>query len=255
MNVGYVRVSTDDQTVERQIENMKDCHIDKFFSEKASAKNLDRPQLQEMLKFVREGDVIYIDEFSRLARNLKDLLTVMDELNEKKVKLVSLKEKFDIDTPAGKVMLAVTGAIAQMEREYTLERQREGISIAKAAGKYKGRKKIERKDFEKYYRKYKSRIINRKEFALLIDVSRPTLNRMIDEYENSDKAKESADVFEELENQEILEQLEDIKKAKEEKEQNEYDEMRKKFMRTFDIDERQMELLESRKRRKGNKEK
>jgi DNA invertase Pin-like site-specific DNA recombinase len=143
MKVGYIRVSTVDQNDARQIEKMKDYKVEKIYKEKVSGKNLqDRKELQAMLDFVREGDTVYIHDFSRLARSTKDLLDIIDKLKKKKVDLVSFKENIDTNTPTGKLMLTMIGAINEFERENLLERQKEGILIAKELGKYKGRKPI-----------------------------------------------------------------------------------------------------------------
>ena len=140
MIVGYVRVSTEDQNEQRQIEALKPYEIERWFIEKISGKDTERPNLREMLSFVREGDVIVITDYSRMARSTADLLRIVELLSKKKVELISLKEKLDTSTPQGKFMLTVFGALAELERETILERQREGIAIAKQAGKYKGRK-------------------------------------------------------------------------------------------------------------------
>lgn len=139
MNIAYVRVSTIEQNAERQEVALQKNNIDKWFIEKVSAKDTNRPQLQLMLEFAREGDVIFIHDFSRLARSTKDLLSIVEELQRKKVQLVSNKENLDTSTPTGKLMLTMIAAINQFERENILERQREGIAIAKEKGKYKGR--------------------------------------------------------------------------------------------------------------------
>ena len=128
------------------------------------------------------GDVLYVADFSRLARNVRDLLSIAELLKENKVRLVSLKENIDTDTANGKLMFTLIGAIAEFERENLLERQREGIEIAKTKGVYKGRKKKEAADFEKYYALYQKREITKKKMAELLKVSRPTLDRMIREY-------------------------------------------------------------------------
>ena len=130
------------QNPARQTELMKSLGVEKIFSEKVSGKNMDRPQLQEMLKFVREGDTLYVESFSRLSRSTKDLLATTQALTEKGVNLVSTKENVDTTTPQGRFMLTVFAALSELERENILERQREGIAIAKAEGKYKGRKPI-----------------------------------------------------------------------------------------------------------------
>lgn len=179
MNLAYVRVSTVEQNEERQIEALKKFNIEKWFTEKVSGKNMDRPKLQEMLDFCREGDTIYIHDFSRLARSTKDLLDIVERLKEKGVHLVSNKENIDSSTPQGKLMLTMIAAIYEFERENMLERQREGIAIAKREGKFKGRKPLELDDFDKYYELYISRQITKSEMARKLNISRPTLDKMI----------------------------------------------------------------------------
>ena len=140
MKVGYVRCSTAEQNEARQIKMMEDQNVEKIFIDKASGKNTDRSDFKAMMNFVRSGDTVIVENISRIARNTRDLLTIIDTLNEKEVEFVSLKENLDTSTPYGRFMLTVFGALAELERESILERQREGIEIAKAAGKYKGRK-------------------------------------------------------------------------------------------------------------------
>lgn len=143
MKVGYVRVSTIDQNPARQLELMKSFGVEKIYSEKLSGKNTDRPQFKEMIAFLREGDTLYVESFSRLSRSTKDLLNTVSVLTEHGVNLVSHKETVDTTTPQGRFMLTVFAGLSELERENSLERQREGIEIAKAEGKYKGRKPIE----------------------------------------------------------------------------------------------------------------
>lgn len=146
MKVGYVRVSTCEQNPARQDELMMSLDVEKVFTEKISGKNTSRPQFKEMLSFLREGDTLYVESFSRLSRSTRDLLQTVTVLTERGVNLVSDKEKVDTTTPQGRFMLTVFAALAELERESILERQREGIAIAKAEGKYKGRKPIETSD-------------------------------------------------------------------------------------------------------------
>lgn len=143
MKVGYVRVSTLDQNPARQMELMKSLGVEKIFLDKISGKDTNRPQFNEMLSFLREGDTLYIESFSRLSRSTKDLLSTVALLTERGVNLVSDKEKVDTTTPQGRFMLTVFAALSELERENILERQREGIEIAKTEGKYKGRKPVE----------------------------------------------------------------------------------------------------------------
>lgn len=141
--VAYIRVSTQEQNTESQQEILQQYAIDKFFEEKVSGKNTnERPELQAMLDYVRAGDTVYVKDFSRLARSTKDLLWIIEELDKKQVKLISHKEQLDTSTPSGKLMVTMLGAIYEFERANLLERQKDGIMIAKRQGKYKGRKKI-----------------------------------------------------------------------------------------------------------------
>ena len=137
-----------------------------------------------MLDYVREGDTVFIHDFSRLARSTKDLLEIVEKLNGKGVHLVSNKESVDTSTPTGKLMLTMIGAIAEFERQNMLERQKEGIAIAKRNGVYKGRKPVEIEDskFKAAYERYMRREITKTELARELKVSRPTLDKMIREH-------------------------------------------------------------------------
>lgn len=181
MKIGYIRVSTVEQNEARQMVTMEKYEVEKVFSEKVSAKDTNREQLKLMLDFVREGDTIYIHDFSRLARSTKDLLEIVEYLNNKKVHLVSAKENIDSSTPTGKLMLTMIGAINEFERTNMLERQREGIAIAKQEGKYKGRKEVKIDNFEQHYNRYKNREVNKSQLAKELGISRPTLDKLIRE--------------------------------------------------------------------------
>lgn len=145
MKLGYIRVSTVEQNEERQRVALLERGIDadNLYVDKLSGKNADRPQLKALLAFARKGDTVITESISRIARNTKDLLTIVDQLSNRGIEFVSLKESIDTSTPQGKFMLTVFGAMAELERESILERQKEGIAIAKEAGLYKGRQKIE----------------------------------------------------------------------------------------------------------------
>lgn len=142
MRVFYVRCSTVEQNEARQLKMAEEQNAEKLFIDKASGKNTDRAAFKEMMAFVRAGDVVIVESISRIARNTRDLLGIVSELTEKGVEFVSLKENMDTTTPQGRFMLTVFGALAELERESILERQREGIEIAKSEGKYKGRKPL-----------------------------------------------------------------------------------------------------------------
>lgn len=185
MNIAYVRVSTVEQNEARQVEGLKKHNIDKWFTEKISAKDVNRPQLQAMLEFVREGDTVFIHDFSRIARSTKDLLAIVETLNAKDVHLVSNKENIDTSTPTGKLMLTMIGAINEFERMNLLERQREGIALAVHEGKYKGRKEVQIEDFNSYYERYMRREVNKAQLAKELNISRPTLDKLIREHEKT----------------------------------------------------------------------
>lgn len=158
--VGYIRVSAIDQNTEIQKSLLGNVGMDKVFEEKLSGKNTDRPQLQAMLDYVREGDTVYVKDLSRLARNTKDLLYIVEYLNQKGVGLFSIKENIDTSTNFGKLMLTFLGAIYEFERANLLERQRDGIAVAKQQGKYKGRKKVSKpENFKEVYQKWLNRQI------------------------------------------------------------------------------------------------
>lgn len=138
--IAYIRVSTEEQHTDRQDAMFNG--YDKIFREKISGKNADRPELKKLMEYVREGDTVTVESYSRFARNTKDLFDLTEELKEKGVGFISLKEQIDTTTPAGKLMFTIFAGLAQFEREQTLQRQREGIEKAKEKGVYKGRKPI-----------------------------------------------------------------------------------------------------------------
>lgn len=186
MIIGYVRVSTIEQNEARQIETMNRYNVEKVFEEKTSAKDTNRPELNNMLEFAREGDTIVIHDFSRLARSTKDLLDIVEMLQNKKINLISAKENIDTSTPTGKLMLTMIGAINEFERANLLERQREGIAIAKKEGKYKGRKKIDYPaGWDEVYNKWKNRELKGNEAMEQLGLKRTTFYKLIKEYENN----------------------------------------------------------------------
>ena len=187
-NIAYVRVSSVEQNEARQREALQEYKIDRWFVEKASGKDTKRPKLQEMLDYVREDDTVYVEEFSRLGRSTADLLSIVQQLEDAGVKFVSIKEKFDTKTPAGKLQMTMMAAIAEFERAMILERQREGIAIAKRAGKYKGRKAVSIPNIGEYYDRYMSRQGTKTSIAAELGISRTTLDKLLREYK-SDSAK------------------------------------------------------------------
>lgn len=138
--VGYQRVSTIDQNTGRQLDGVE---VDKVFIDRASGKDTERPQLAACLEYLREGDTLVVHSMDRLARNLEDLRRLVRELTRQGVKVEFVKENLTFvgdDSPMNTLLLSMLGAVAEFERSMILERQREGIALAKAAGKYRGRK-------------------------------------------------------------------------------------------------------------------
>ena len=183
MKIGYVRISTKDQNTARQDVLMKQLGVEKVYTDKLSGKNTERPELQKMMDFVREGDELVVESFSRFARNTRDLLNLTDRLKEKGVRFVSRKESIDTSTPAGEFMLTVFAALAQLERETTLERQAEGIAIAKAEGRMKGRPKKAEESFEDIYLQVKAGKKSASRGAKELGIARSTWYRKAMEYE------------------------------------------------------------------------
>ena len=155
MKIGYIRISTADQNTARQELLMEQLGVDEVYIDRMSGKNTNRPELQKMMEYVRRGDTVIVESISRFARNTRDLLELVEKLSAKGVEFVSKKEAIDTTTPTGKFMLTVFGAVAELEREYILQRQREGIAIAKDNGVYKGRKPIQPPELEKVIVKWR----------------------------------------------------------------------------------------------------
>lgn len=185
MKVGYVRISSVGQNTARQDEIMKGLGVEKVYTDKVSGKNTDRPELIKMLEFVREGDCVIVESISRLARNTKDLLDIVESLQKKHVDFISQKEVIDTGTPTGKFMLTIFGAVAEMEREYIRERQREGIGIAIAEGRLNGRPKKALDTFEKVYSDWKNNKITAAGASRFLNIARSTFYRRVKEYEEN----------------------------------------------------------------------
>ena len=181
MRVGYVRVSTVGQNTARQEVLMESLGVEILFIDKASGKNAERPELIRMMEFVRQGDTIVVESISRFARNTRDLLELVERLTAKGVEFVSKKEAIDTMTPSGKFMLTIFGAVAELEREYLLQRQREGISIAKAQGAYKGRHRLERPEFDRIVQAWRNGKMTEAEVLEKLKISKSTFYRRLRE--------------------------------------------------------------------------
>lgn len=184
--IGYIRVSTEHQETARQEAIMEQYQVERVFAEKMSGKNTNRPELKAMLDYVREGDTLYIESISRLGRSTRDLLHIIDVLQRKGVTLISSKENIDTNTPQGRFVLSIFAALSELEREQTLQRQREGIAIAKAQGKYKGRQPIaiDWVKFEQLYELWKTDKITAVEFQKRMGLRTNTFYRRLRKYES-----------------------------------------------------------------------
>lgn len=191
MNMSYERVSTIKQDVRRQELSFDNYNIDKKYIDQASGKNTnDRPQLNKLMLEVKTGDNIYVESISRLGRNVDDLRKITEYFREKEVIVHFLKEGFSTNGNMYKFLLTILGAVAEMEREITVERIKEGIKKAKKYGTKSGiaiGRPVRNlpKEFKKYYNKWKKREIKAVEFAKLLKVSRSTIYRYIDYYEKN----------------------------------------------------------------------
>ena len=183
MRVGYIRVSTVEQHEDRQVKDLiENGKVSKVFIDKMSGKDTNRPQLKAMLDYVRENDTVVVSEYSRLARSTRDLIDIVETLKAKGVNVISMKENYDNNTPQGRLILKIFMDIAEFERELMLQRQREGIAIAKANGKYKGRQSKQKpEEWESLKALYMSRQISVSEMAKRCDVSRPIVYKWLKE--------------------------------------------------------------------------
>lgn len=183
--IGYARCSTAEQNPQRQQEWLQSQGCERIYLDMLSGKDTNRPQLQAMLDYVREGDVLFVESISRLARSTRDLLSIVDQLTENGVQFISQKESIDTETPQGKFMLTVFAAMAELERDQIRQRQREGIAIAQREGRYKGgqKKHVDQYLFEELYKQWENGIIKQKYMCDKLHISRKTLYSRIQEYE------------------------------------------------------------------------
>lgn len=181
MKIGYIRVSTQEQNTVRQEALMESLGVDEVYIDRMSGKSTDRPELKKMMEYVRHGDTVIVEAISRFARNTRDLLELVERLTAKGVEFVSKKEAIDTTTPSGKFMLTIFGAVAELEREYILQRQSEGIAIAKSQGRYKGRKPIERPNFNQVTVLWRSGEITAREAMRRLDMKPSTFYRKVKE--------------------------------------------------------------------------
>lgn len=180
MIIGYARVSTQDQNLERQLDNLTAAGCERIFNEKMTGTKSSRPELQTMLLTLRKGDTLIVDSFSRLSRSTKDLLAMVEKLTEMGVHLVSLKENLDTTTATGKMMLTMLSALSQFERDLIAERTRDGLKAARSRGRCGGRPRVgSDKDRKQALAMYHANAMSNSEIAERFGVSLSTLNRWI----------------------------------------------------------------------------
>lgn len=183
--IGYIRVSTQEQNTDRQEISLDSIGMDRKFMEKASGINTDRPELKKMLDYVREGDTIYVESISRLARSTKDFLEIIEHLKLKEVSFISLKEKIDTTTSQGKFMLTVFAALAELERDSIHQRQAEGISAAKQKGKHLGRPKAQLPaNWKQIYNSWKASEITAVKAMEELKMTKTLFYKMASQYES-----------------------------------------------------------------------
>lgn len=180
VKIGYARVSTQDQNLDRQLDNLRSTGCERIFNEKMTGTKSDRPELKTMLLTLRAGDVLVIDSFSRLSRSTKDLLDLVEKLTAMDVHLVSLKENLDTTTATGKLMLTMLSALSQFERDLIAERTIDGLKAARARGRCGGRPRLgSDKDRKQALAMYHANAMTNGEIAEKFGVSTRTLNRWI----------------------------------------------------------------------------
>lgn len=180
MKIGYARVSTQDQNLDRQLDNLTAAGCERIFNEKMTGTKSDRPELKTMMLTLRPGDTLIIDSFSRLSRSTKDLLDIVEKLTAMNVHLVSLKEKLDTTTATGKMMLTMLSALSQFERDLIAERTRDGLKAARSRGRCGGRPRVgSDKDRKQALAMYHANAMSNSEIAERFGVSLSTLNRWI----------------------------------------------------------------------------
>lgn len=183
-NYGYVRVSIADENEDEQVKALENYNIDKWFKDYASVKDANRPGLHQLIEETKKDDKVYVHDFSKLAWNNTKLSQIVDELENKNAHIVSLKEDFDTSTDTGQAMARMLRRLVEFNKDINYERQKEGIVLAQAAGKYKGRQKIVVPGFEKYYQQYIDKKITKSKIAQLLNISRPTVDRLIKDFKN-----------------------------------------------------------------------
>lgn len=190
MKIGYARVSTVEQNLDRQLDALHAAGCERIFNEKMTGTRSDRPELRMMMMTLREGDTLVVESFSRLSRSTKDLLALVDKLTAMGVHLISLKEDLDTTTATGKMMLTMMSALSQFERDLIAERTRDGLKAARARGRCGGRPRLGTdKDKKQALAMYDANVMTNAEIAEKFNVSLRTFNRWIADRKQAEQTK------------------------------------------------------------------
>ncbi|MEG0894111.1 MAG: recombinase family protein [Oscillospiraceae bacterium] len=187
---GYARVSTDAQSLDRQIDALNKYGVDELLTEKMTGTKRSRPELDRLIDKMRAGDTVVIESLSRLGRSTKDLLALVEQFNEQGVILVSLKENIDISTPTGKLLVTVLSALCQFERDLTVQRTNEGLTAARARGRKGGRPPADKKAIEQALKMYDTKAFSVAKICEVCGISQGTLYKAKNE-RNNEKENEN----------------------------------------------------------------
>ncbi|HWO97221.1 MAG TPA: recombinase family protein [Bacillus sp. (in: firmicutes)] len=184
---GYARVSTVEQNIERQLDILKEYGVqdDDIFADKISGTKFQRPALDELQKVLRNGDTVITESLSRLSRSTQDLLTILNDWQNRGITYISIKEQLDFSTSTGKLMLTVLAALSQFERDVIRDRVCEGLASARARGRVGGRPKTNKKALEKAIKLYDSNVYSIREITEISGVSQSVLYRALKERKKS----------------------------------------------------------------------
>ena len=179
MKIGYARVSTEQQNLDRQLDALKLYGVDQLYTEKMTGTKASRPELDNVRMVARSGDVVVVESLSRLGRSTKDLLALVEDFGTKDITLISLKENIDTKTPTGRLLITVLAALCQFERDLTVQRTNEGLQAARSRGHNGGRPKADSKTIEKAVKLYTAGTHSVNEICEIAKISRTTLYRNV----------------------------------------------------------------------------
>ena len=180
MIIGYARVSTQDQNLDRQLDSLNAKGCERIFKEKMTGTTSARPEFEKMMQTLRQGDTLVIDSFSRLSRSTKDLLAIIRQLDTQGVTIVSLKENLDTATATGRMMMTMLSALSQFERDLISERTHDGLKAARARGRMGGRPKTKDSKIKQALKLYDSKALSISEIIKTVGISTATLSRYLD---------------------------------------------------------------------------